>query len=142
MRKILTGGGLSGQNSTGGYSTGGSQTTGGGPRKGGYLQGAHADTNTGNDCGGGGDGYYGGGTTTGDGRPAGGGSGYINRNICIMGKTYTGNYQNRPTQVGSSIEGYSTGNYGVGVISLSSGKTSTPGNNGMVVLQYLKRLTK
>ena len=59
-----------------------------------------------------------------------------------MGKTYTGNYQNRPTQVGSTIVGYSTGNYGVGVISLASGRASTPGNNGMVVLQYLKRLTK
>lgn len=136
------GGGLSGQNSTSNYSTGGTQTAGGGPRKGGYLQGAHANTNTSDDCGGGGDGYYGGGTTTGDGKPAGGGSGYINRQICIMGKTYTGNYQNRPTQVGSTIVGYSTGNYGVGVISLASGRASTPGNNGMVVLQYLKRLTK
>lgn len=136
------GGGLEGQNSTGGYSFGGTQTKGQGTRPGSYLQGAHANTNTGDDCGGGGDGYYGGGTTTGDGRPAAGGSGYINRKICIMGKTYTGNLQNRPTQIGTAIAGYLTGTYGVGVVSLSSGKTSTPGNNGMVVLQYLKRLTK
>lgn len=136
------GGGINGQNAAGNYSTGGSQAASGGPRTGGYLQGAHANTSTSDDCGGGGDGYYGGGTTTGDGKPGSGGSGYMNAAFCVQGSTYTGNMGTRPPEVVANILSYSTGSYGVGVVSKANTQTPTPGNDGLIILQYLQLDTK
>lgn len=134
------GGGTSGESKTTAF--GGTASAGGSMNGAKYQGGQYPSTypfyEASNDCGGGGDGWYGGGTGVGDGQPGAGGSGYINP-ACIAGNTYLSTAVGtglRPTQVPSSIYGFSTGTYGNGTPSVSSTTQGPKGNDGMIVIVF------
>jgi len=125
--------------------TGGTQSSGGtGAWPGSQYQGGNADngnrtTSTNDDGGGGGSGYWGGSAIAGDGRSAGGGSGFIGPDL-VGGQTYRGATQGaRPVAVPAAIGGISTGSYGQGVDSVSSG-TAPDGNDGLIVFELLAEM--
>lgn len=135
------GGGTTGGN--GHTSTGGTQSAGGtGAYPGSAYQGGNANggnrlTSTSQDGGGGGGGYYGGGTNNGDGQSGSGGSGYIGGTADDPGRLfYAGSGGARPTQTPSTIAGFSTGSYGQGTNSVSSGD-APDGNDGRIIIDYV-----
>jgi len=138
------GGGLVGGNgatsNTGGtQSSGGTGAWPGSPYQGGNADNGNRTTSTNDDGGGAGSGYYGGSAVAGDGRSAGGGSGYLAPSLVNVG-SYRGTTSGlRPTEIPAAIGGISTGSYGQGVDSVASG-TAPDGNDGLIVFELLAEM--
>lgn len=135
------GGGLIAGDGNGSGSGGTQAAPGSGDFPGAQYQGGSADggnrtVSTSNDGGGGGSGWYGGAALAGDGKSAGGGSGYTDASLLEFRTLTSPTRGVRSTAVPASVGEISTGSAGQGVDSVASGSAPN-GNDGLIIIELL-----